>query len=132
MLFGDAVIAATANWQSGSTLADVETAEQVAIVALNAIPLTSPYANLAAIAFAGAEGLLIANSQTQSTQTGNATSDAHALLVRAAVTNVDSPYHGKAKIRREPLLHPFEQPRQTFERNWNNEAKHVGVKEIYL
>lgn len=122
---GDALIAATENWKEGNDLAILTDAEQVAIVALNAIPVTSPFASLAGIAFA-ALNLLIANAQGQSTQTGNSIVDAHALLTRAATLNTESPYAGKAKIEH----HFLRSPRADFEDAFNTEAKKVGVSEV--
>jgi hypothetical protein len=122
---GDGIIAATANWQEGSPLAIIEDAEQAAIVALNLIPVTSPFAGLAAIAFA-AINLLIANSQTQATQPTNAIAAAHTLLTHAATLNQDSKWAGKANINH----HFMESPRKAFERNFNEEADHVGVEHV--
>jgi hypothetical protein len=122
---GVAVIDATANWHTGSTLADVEDAEQAAIVVLNSIPLTSPWAALAAIAFT-AINLLIANSQTQTTQTGNVVTDAHALLVKANTLNTDSPWFGKAQIHHDILR----SPRKDIEAAWNSAATPLGVKTV--
>lgn len=124
---GNAIIAATANWKTGDTLADVETAEQAAIVVLNAIPLTSSYAPLVAIAFT-ALNLLIANSQTQDTQTGNVVVDAHALLAKASQLNADSHWAGQAKIKHH-FLNP---PRKDFESAWNGEAPKLGVADVTL
>lgn len=119
---GAAVIDATKNWQTGNTLAEVEDAEQAAIAVLNAIPLTSPFAGLAAIAFA-ALNLLIANAQTQTTQSGNIVTDAHMLATKAQQLNTSSPYFGKEKIS-----HHFRNPpRKDFESAWNAEATKVGV-----
>lgn len=122
---GNGLISATANWQEGSGLAILEDAENAAIVALNLIPETSPFATLAGIAFA-ALNLLIANSQTQTTQTGNAIADAHTLLAHAATLNTDSKWAGKAKISH----HFMEPPRKAFERSFNEEAEKVGVAPV--
>jgi hypothetical protein len=122
---GQAVIAATTNWQEGSALTDVEDAEQAAIAVLDAIPVTSPFAPLVGIAFA-ALNLLIANAQTQTTQTGNAPVDAKALLVKADSLNTGSPWTGKAKIKH----HIFNSPRKDFESAWAEAAKPLGVKPV--
>ena len=122
---GKAVIAATANWQTGDTLTEIEDAEQAAIAVLNVIPVTSTFAPLVAIAFA-ALNLLIANAQTQTTQTGNAVADAHTLLTKAKTLNADSPWQGKGKISHNPL-HSL---RQNFENSWNSAAKPLGVKPV--
>lgn len=125
---GKAVVSATANWQTGSALTDIETAEQAAIVILNAIPLTSPYAPLVAIAF-DALNVLIANLQTQPNTSSNPTGEtvsAHTLLAHAATLNTDSPWKGKAKIQHEWLR----APRKDFEAAWNSKAKPLGVAEI--
>lgn len=124
---GQAVIAATSNWQEGSALTDVEDAEQAAIAVLNVIPVTSNFAPLVAIAFA-ALNLLIANAQTQSQQTGDSVTDAHALLVKAKSLNSDSPWAGKAHIHHDIMR----SPRKDFEAAWNGAAKPLGVKTVTL
>ena len=117
---GNDIVAATQNFQTGDTLAVVDDAENAAIVVLDSIPVVSVWAPLVAIAFT-ALNLLIANSKTQSTQTGNAVVDAHALLKVAAQTQ--SPWQGKAKISHNPL-HSM---RKNFENAWNEEAPKLGV-----
>lgn len=124
---GNAIIAATQNFKEGGALAAVEDAEQAAIIVLNTIPLTSPFANLVAIAFAGLN-LLIANAQTQGSQTGDAVADAHTLLTHAKTLNADSAWQGKAKINHNVL----KSARQNFEDTFNQEAKKVGVKEVKI
>ena len=124
---GDALIAVTANWQQGNAQAIIVDAEQGVIVVLNLIPLTSPYAPLAAIVFA-ALNLLIANSTTQPAQTGDMIADAHALLTKAAGTNMDSPWFGKATIKHEILR----SPRKDFEAAWNEAAPPLGVAKITI
>ena len=122
---GNAIVAATKNWQDGnSTLTVIEDAEQAAIAVLNAIPLTSPYAGLVAIAFA-ALNILIANSQTQPTPSAPVTS-AKTLLKKADSLNTDSPWHGKANIEHEW----YRTPRKDFEAAWNSAAKPLGVGEV--
>jgi hypothetical protein len=122
---GQAIIAATTNWQTGDTLTTIEDAEQTAIAVLNVIPETSPFAPLIAIAFT-ALNLLIANTQTQTTQTGNAPTDAKALLTKADTLNSDSHWAGKAKIKHEI----FRAPRKDFEAAWNTAAAPLGVKSV--
>ena len=122
---GEAVVAATTGWQSGSALTEVEDAEQAAVAVLDAIPVTSTFAPLVAIAFAGLN-LLIANSQTQDTQTGTVTVDAKALLVKADGLNPGSPWAGKAKIKHDI----FRAPRKDFEAAWNEAAKPLNVKPV--
>lgn len=124
---GAAVIAATQNWKAGDTLTLVEDAEQAAIAILDVIPLTSQYAPLVAIAFT-ALNLLIANVQTQGTQTGNALADTHILLVKAQTLNVDSPWFNKASIKHH-FLNP---PRNDFESAWNSAATPLGVSTIKM
>lgn len=119
---GDALIAATANWQTGSSMAIITDAEQAVIIVLNLIPLTSPYAALVAIVFT-ALNLLIANAQTQSTQTGHMVSDAHKLLEAAAKLNTGSQWAGKAVIKH----HLGNDPRKDFESAYNAAAKPLGV-----
>ena len=124
---GSAVINATQNWKNGDNLTLVEDAEQAAIAVLNIIPATAPYAALVAIAFT-ALNLLIANAQTQSTQTGNAVADAHVLLSHAKTINTDSPWFGKAVIKH----HILRSPRKDFEAAWNEKAAALGVADISL
>jgi hypothetical protein len=122
---GAAVVDATANWQTGSTLAAVEDAEQAAIAVLNVIPLTSTWAPLIAIAFAGLN-LLIANAQSQGSLTGNMKTDAKLLLAKEATLNTTSPWFGKAVIK-----HDFMRaPRKDFEAAWNSAATPLGVKTV--
>lgn len=59
-----ALQAATANWQTGSTIADIQTAANVVTTVLSAIPQTAMYAPLVAIATAAVE-VLIANISNQ-------------------------------------------------------------------
>jgi hypothetical protein len=124
---GVALIAATANWTEGSATAILEDAEQAVIVALNVIPLTSPFAPLVAIAFA-AVNILIANTQTQAQQTGNMVTDAHMLLEKAKTLNTTSQWFGKAVIKH----HPFNPPRKDFESAFNAAAKPLGVAPVTL
>lgn len=124
---GAALVAATANWKEGDTLDAVADAEQVAIVALNAIPVTSTFAPLVAIVFT-ALNLLIANAKTQSSQTGNVMADAHVLLSTEKTLNTDSPWKGKAVIKHH-ILNP---PRKDFEAAYNEAAKPLGMAEITL
>ena len=122
---GNGIISATANWQSGSDTAILEDAENVAIDALNLIPVTAPYAALVAIAFA-ALNLLLANTQTQAAVTGNAIPDAHALLSHATTINTDSPWAGKAVI---PHQHGRDF-RKDFEASWNAAGKPFSLAPI--
>lgn len=122
---GQAVVAATANWKDGDSLTLVTDAENAAIAVLNAIPLTSPYAALVAIAFA-ALNILIANANTQSTQTGSSIADAKVLLAKADSSNTDSPWHGKAVIKH----HFLRSPRKDFEAAWNGAAPALGVAKV--
>lgn len=122
----NALVAATQNWQTGDTLTDIETAEQAAIAVLNAIPVTSPYAPLVAIAFA-ALNLLIANSQTQTPASEPAVS-VRELLKKEDSLNTDSPWHGKASIEHNP----FHSIRVNFENTWNKAAKPLNVAEVHV
>ena len=108
------LIQVTANWQEGSAVAILQDAEQAVIVVLNLIPVTSPFAPFVAIAFA-ALNLLIANSQTQPQQTGDALHDAHLLLTVAKTLNTDSPWFGKAQIKH----HFLNSPTKDFTSAWN-------------
>ena len=120
---GKAVVDATANWQEGSPLTDVEDAENAAIAVLNLIPVTSPFAPLVAIAFT-ALNLLIANGQTQATQTGSVVANAHVLLSTAKA--VQSPWQGKADMKHNP----FKSIRKNFEDTFNEKAGPLGVKPV--
>lgn len=120
---GNAIITATKNWTEGSTLADVIDAENAAIAVLNAIPVTSTYAPLVAIAFA-ALNLLISNAQTQSQQTASTIGNAKLVLTKAGETS--SPWQGKAEIEHNP----FESLRKNFENSWNKMAGPLGVKTV--
>jgi hypothetical protein len=122
---GEAVVAATANWQDGDDLTLIEDAEQAAIAVLDVIPVTSPFAPLIGIAFA-ALNLLIANAQTQSAQTGNAVADAHTLLTKAKSINADSPWQGKGHIPHDI----FRSVRSNFEHAWNKAGAPLGVKPV--
>jgi hypothetical protein len=115
---GQGIISATANWQDGSATAILEDAENAAIVALNLIPLTSPFAGLVAIAF-DALNLLIANTSTQAAQAAASGSMAKLLIVaRAAEANpTKSPWFGKAEIKMD-----HGNFRKGFEEAWNTEA----------
>jgi hypothetical protein len=96
---GQGIIEATANWQEGSATAILEDAENAAIVALDLIPLTAPYADLVAIAF-DALNILIANTSTQPAQAAAGSSTAKLLIVaKAANANpTNSQWFGKANI----------------------------------
>ena len=59
--------------------------------------------------------LLIANSQTQPQQTGDALHDAHLLLTMAKTLNTDSPWFGKAQIKH----HFLNSPTKDFTSAWN-------------
>lgn len=122
---GAALVSATSNWKDGDAQAILTDAENVVVVALNAIPVTSPFAVLAGIVFA-AVNLLIANSKTQAAQTGNVMADAHVLLSAEKTLNTDSPWAGKAVIKHH-FLNP---PRKDFESAWNEAAKPLNVATI--
>ena len=111
-----------------SNVAILQDVENAVIAVLNLIPVTSPFAPFVAIAFA-ALNLLIANTQTQSQQTGDAVHDAHLLLTKAANLNTDSPWFGKAKIGH----HWMRAPRKDFEAAWNSAVDanpSLGVKKL--
>lgn len=124
---GDALIAATANWQEGDAQAILTDAEQGVIVVLNVIPLTSPYATLVGIVFT-AINLLIANSQTQAAQTGSLVADAHMLLAHEKTLNTDSPWKGKAQIKH----HWGNPPRKDFESAFNTSAVPLGIAPVTI
>ena len=122
---GNTIIAATANWKTGDSLSIITDAEQAVIVVLNVVPVTSPFAPLVAIVFT-ALNLLIANAQTQVTQTGSVIADAHTLLVAEKSLNTDSPWHGKAEISHDHGL----SLRKNFEASWNAQAPALGVATV--
>jgi hypothetical protein len=126
---GEGIITATANWQTGSTTAVIEDAENAAVVALNLIPVTTPYAGVVALAFA-ALNILIANISTQPAQAAASGSMAKLMIVmKAANANpTNSPWFGKANIE---LNHG--NFRKGFEDQWKAEmALHpeFGLKAI--
>jgi len=112
------LIEATANWKTGAATAELEDAEIAAILVLNAIPVTTPYASFVAIAFT-ALNLLLANSQTQATQTGNSIADVHTLLSHAKLLSQNSPWYNKAHIKHQW----FHTPQQDFKAAWNHEVE---------
>jgi hypothetical protein len=125
------LIAATANWQEGSATAILEDAENAVIVALNLIPLTSPYAPLVAIAFA-ALNILLANTMTQPAQAAASSLSRVSIVTHMAESNPShSPWYGQAKISHE-FLRPL---RKDFEAAWNGAVKanpKLGVGPINL
>ena len=124
----DALIKVTGNWTTGSAVADLEDAENAAIAVLNLIPVTTPYAPFVAIAFA-ALNLLLANSQTQTTQTSNAIANAHRLLKHEETINTDSPWFHKAEIEH----HFMHSPQQDFVAAWNKAEEAntgLGIKRL--
>jgi len=127
---GDAIIADTADWQTGSDQAALADAEQSVIIALNLIPVTSPYAGFVAIAFV-AVNVLIANSKTQAAQTGDGLHDIHLVLTTAKTLNTNSPWFGKAVIK-----HGWDRtPRQDLEHAWNGQVTltpDLGIAELHL
>lgn len=128
----DGLIAATANWQEGSATAILEDAENAVVVALNLIPLTSPYAPLIAIAFA-ALNLLIANTQTQAQQAAATSSEQKiSIVAHAAASNpTGSQWFGKADVKHQ-FLRPL---RKDFESAWNGAVEshpELGCKKITL
>lgn len=126
---GAGIESATANFQTGSATAIIDDAEGAALTALELIPLTAPYANFAAIAFAGLN-LLIANSKTQPAQAAATTGVAKMMIVAhaASVNTSGSKWFGKAKID-----YHHGGVRKGFENAWNGEAEEhpdLGFKPI--
>jgi hypothetical protein len=92
-----AIIAATSNWQTGSLVTDINDAANVAEAVLAEIPLTAPYATFVAIAVTALD-ILIANLNTQATQTANVVGNAVAVAAHID-TLPDNPYRGIVPIR---------------------------------
>lgn len=109
-----ALLAATANWTTGSAVADINDAAQAIEALLAAIPLTAPYAAFVAIAVAALD-ILIGNLATQPTQTANTVGNARALLAHVD-TLAPNPWRGQAQIHR----HIFEGPRDALIGTWND------------
>ena len=112
-----ALVAATADWTTGSAVADINDAAQAIEALLAAIPLTAPYAIFVGIAVAALD-ILIGNLGTQTTQTTNTVANARAVLAHVDTLPVN-PWRGKAEIHR----HVFEGPRAAFIGTWNDARK---------
>ena len=121
-LAASALVAATANWTTGTPTTDIETAANAILAVLSAIPETAPYAVFVGIAVDALE-LLIANASTQNKQTGT-DQVKDALVVRTALLAPEpNPWTGVVTIKR----HPFESYPNAIRRYWNN-----GVDETQL
>jgi hypothetical protein len=105
----NALKAATANWTTGSSLAIVNDAAQVAEVALSAIPETAAIAPLIPIAMAALDIII--------TEAGGP-SPAPSVSANVVAPSIN-PYRGKYKISHMPLR----SPKGDFESAWNGEAK---------
>ena len=92
-----ALVAATANWQTGTPVADINTAAAAIEAILASIPQTALYATFVAIAVAALD-ILIGNLGTQSTQTANVVGNALALQAHVE-TLPENPYRGLVTIR---------------------------------
>lgn len=126
----NALIDATANWQSGSTIALIIDAENAVIAVLNLVPPAAPYAAFVAIAFA-ALNLLLANTTSQPKLTANYIHDTKLVITAAEAANASSPWYGKAVI-----VHHFRHsPAQDFEQAWNDQvalAPTLGMVAIHV
>ena len=111
---GTALVTATANWQTGSAVNDINTAAAAIEAILNVIPATAPYAVFVAIAVAALD-ILMANLGAQSALTGNYIKDAR--MVAKAIDNLPpNHWRGQAKIQHNGDL------RKGFENTWNAEV----------
>lgn len=106
------IIAATSNWTTGSTLALVNDAAQVAEVALAAIPQTAAIAPLIPIAIAALD-IIIAQAGAP---TANVATAVTAHMRTAPIINQ---YRGRAHISHRP----FRSIEGDFTATWNSEAK---------
>lgn len=110
------LVAATANWQTGSPTQDINTAATAVEAILAEIPSTAPYAAFVAIAVAALD-IILANVKTQPVQTGDAVGDA--LKVKTAVKSLPpNPYRGLVLIHR----HFMQNYRSAFIETWNTEV----------
>ena len=114
----DALVTATANWQTGSPTADIQTAATAIEALLNAIPETAPYAAFVAIAVAALD-IILANIGTQAVQTGNVVVDG--LKVADAMEKLP-PNHWRGEYKLSGFREHFESPRSAFVRAWNKQS----------
>jgi hypothetical protein len=110
------LVTATANWTTGSAIADINDAAQAIEALLGAIPLTAPDAVFVGIAVAALD-ILIANLSTQPVQTTNTIANARAVLAHVDTLPTNH-WRGTAQIHR----HIFEGPRAAFVGTWNDQV----------
>jgi hypothetical protein len=108
------LVAATANWQTGTPVTDINTAAAAIEAILAAIPLTAPYASFVAIAVAALD-ILLANLGTQATQGTSSFANARAVLAHVD-TLPPNHWRGVAEISHDGNL------RKGFEGTWNKAA----------
>lgn len=108
----NALEAATANWTTGSSLALVNDAAQVAEVALASIPQTTAVAPLVAVAVAALDIIIAEAGGT------GATTPAIVHASRPVMVAAVNPYRGKYKIKHVP----FRSPEGDFKAAWNSVA----------
>lgn len=119
-----ALVAATANWTTGTPLTDIVTAANAILAVLSVIPATAPYAVFVGIAVDALE-LLIANASTQSVQVGDTIKDA--LKVRSALLEATpNPWTGAYTIKR----HFLESYPNAIRRSWNTEVDDQKLPEF--
>lgn len=109
-----ALLAATANWTTGSPVALINDAAQAIEAILGAIPLTAPYAIFVGIAVAALD-ILIANLATQPKQTASTFTNAKTVLAHVD-TLPPNHWRGTAEIHR----HVFEGPRSALVGTWDD------------
>jgi hypothetical protein len=114
-----ALVTATANWQTGTPTADIETAATAIEALLNAIPQTAAYAPFVAIAVAALD-IILANIGTQSVQTGDKV--ANALKVTDHVETVLPPNAWRGEYKIQGFRAHFENPRAAFAQAWNKQT----------
>jgi hypothetical protein len=112
----DTLVAATSGFTTGSVTTDINTAATAIEAILAAIPVTVPYAAFVAIAVTALD-ILIANIQTQPTQTNDTVDNAVVLKAHIA-TLPANPFRGQVSIHR----HFAEGPRSALVRTWNDEV----------
>ena len=111
-----ALVTATSNWKTGSSVADINTAAVAVEAILNVIPATAPYASFVAIAVAALD-VLIGNLSTQESQGPSPVANALAVVAHAE-TLPENHWRGTVRIKR----HAFEGPRTAFVNAWNSQV----------
>lgn len=120
------LVTATTGWTTGSPIAVINDAAQVAEAVLGAIPETAVYATFVAIAVTALD-ILIANVSTQATQTANIVGNK--LAIEAHIDTLpENPYRGIVTIK--PSLFG---PRKALKDAWDKQVElepNVGIKKL--